>query len=175
MGLLSKLFAAKRKQPPLIVEQRAWVMVYDVPTADWQSQDDERAGDDFAVRVLKLTRDDARLTLLAKDYTGAAPETLAEIEAGLAAQYAAIFEITTSVQRQHGKLLLMDRTVPALDVVADGTTDGEAWRIRERYTTTSGHKLIIAAIGTAAEHEQFAGDIDRWFRGIAFRVDTSRS
>jgi hypothetical protein len=180
MGFLSKLFGSKPPPPPpprperLVVEQRPWVMVYDVPTeAGWTRSDDEREGEDFVVQVLKLARTDDRLVLLAKDYTGAVGDE--DLRArDWNAQYAQIFQAVTSVQLSDGKQTLMDREVDALDVVAEGTSADGPQRIRERYASIPGHQLIITAAGTIAAHERFAKDIERWFEGIAFRPRPSR-
>jgi hypothetical protein len=171
MGFLSKLFAPKAPRPALVVEQRPWVMVYDVPTdAGWERHDEERAGDDFVVQVLKLVRTDDRLVLLAKDYVGAVDETFETLQArDWNAQYAQIFDTVISVRVTKVEQMLMDRMAPALDVVAEGTTEDGPQRIRERYAYVPGHSLIITAAGTETAHERFAGDVDRWFSGVAFR------
>jgi hypothetical protein len=169
MGFLSKLFGSKPASPRLIVEQRSWVMVYDVPTdGGWQRFDDERRGDDFVVQVLKLARTDDRLVLLAKDYTGAVGDE--DLRArDWSAQYAQIFTAVTNISITDGKQTLMDHTIDALDVVAEGTSADGPQRIRERYASIPGHQLIITAAGTITAHERFASDVDRWFEGIAFR------
>lgn len=143
-------------------------MVYDVPTdPGWRRVDEEREGEDFFVQVLKLSRVDARLVLIAKDYTGDVDEDLKVRD--WHAQYAQIFETVTNISITDGKHTLIDRVVDALDVVAEGTNADDPQRIRERYASLPGHKLIITAAGTVAAHEQFARDVDRWFDGIAFR------
>jgi hypothetical protein len=169
MGFLSKLFKSKPTSPKLVVEQRAWVMVYDVPTdPGWMRSDDERQGEDFVVQVLKLARTDDRLVLLAKDYTGAVSDE--DLRArDWNAQYAQIFAAVTNIALTDGKQTLMDREVDALDVVAEGTSADGPQRIRERYASIPGHQLIITAAGTIAAHERFAKDVERWFEGIAFR------
>lgn len=172
MGFWSKLFAPKAPPPSkLIVEQRSWVMVYDVPTdAGWVRHDEEREGEDFVVQVLKLVRADDRLVLLAKDYVGTVAETFEDLQArDWNAQYAQIFGAVPHVRVTQTEQMLMDRTVPALDVVADGATADGPQRIRERYAYTPGHELIITAAGTVSAHERFASDVDRWFAGVAFR------
>jgi hypothetical protein len=146
-------------------------MVYDAPAdAGWERHDDERVGEDFVVQVLKLIRADDRLVLLAKDYTGAVDETFADLQArDWNTQYAQIFDAVTSVRVTTTEQLLMDRTVSALDVIAEGTTADGPQRIRERYAYVPGHQLIITAAGTVAAHERFANEVERWFVGIAFR------
>ena len=172
MGLFSKLFAPKAAQPRVLVEERPWVMVYDVPTdAAWTRSDSERTGDDFVLRAFKLTRSDARLALNAKDYSVASDETIADLQArDWRAQDAQVFETVTDVRVTPCEQTLMDRLVPALEVIAEGTTSGRAQRIRERYAHAPGHQLIITAAGDIDAHERFANDIERWFTGIAFRL-----
>lgn len=171
MGLFSKLFAPKASRPSLVVEQRPWVMVYDVPTdAGWERHDEERAGDDFVVQVLKLVRTDDRLVLLAKDYSGAVDGTFEDLQArDWSGQYKQIFDAVTNVRVTKTEQMLMDRMTPALDVVAEGTTADGPQRIRERYAYSPGHQLIITAAGMVTAHERFASDVDRWFTGVAFR------
>jgi hypothetical protein len=172
VGWVAKLFGARSPKPRIVVEQRAWVMAYDAPSNDpaWRREDTEREGDDFVVQVMKLVRTDDRLVLMAKDYTGNVDDTLDALRTkDWNAQYAQIFDAVTSVRVSDAEQTLMDRVVPALDVVAEGTTADGAQRIRERYAFVPGHQLIITAAGTVAAHERFAADVDRWFAGIAFR------
>lgn len=165
------MFAPKPSRPKVVVEQRSWVMVYDVPAdVGWERHDDERVGEDFVVQVLKLVRADDRLVLLAKDYTGAVDETIEDLRArDWKAQYGQIFDAVTSVRVTTTEQMLMDRMVPALDVIAEGTSADGPQRIRERYAYVPGHQLIITAAGTIAAHERLGNDVERWFVGIAFR------
>jgi hypothetical protein len=146
-------------------------MVYDAPSdAGWELHDEGRTGEDFTVQVLQLFRTDERLVLLAKDYVGAFDETIADLDArDWNAHYAQLFDKVTSVVVTETEQTLLDRTVPALDIVADGATVDGRQRIRERYAYVPGHQLIIVAAGSVAAHDKFAGDVDRWFTGIAFR------
>lgn len=154
------------------------MMVYDA-TVDpsWKRQDDHRKGEDYSTQVLKLARTDERLVLLAKAYTGAVPETLGEIgERDWTEQYAQIFDTVTNVRVSRSQLTLIDRVVPALDVIGEGTTIDGAQRVRERYACSPGHQLIVSAIGSATAHARFAADIDHWFANIVFRpVRSSRA
>jgi hypothetical protein len=175
MGFLTKLFAPKPPPPPppssIVVESRPWVMVYDVPAdPGWERHDTQRTGEGFVVQVLQLARTDDHLVLLAKDYAGAVDETIGELEArDWRGQYAQVFDTLTSVRVARCWQRLMDRTVAAIDVVAEGTTAEGAQRIHERYAFAPGHQLIVTAAGSASAHERFAVDVGRWFAGIAFR------
>ena len=171
MSFLTKLFAPKPPPPPILVEQRPWVMVFDVPTdPGWEKHDTQRTGDDFVVQVMQLARSDDHLVLLAKDYAGSVDETIGDLEArDWRGHYAQVFDAVTSVRVSRCEQRLIDRVVPALDVVAEGVTGEGQHRIRERYAFAPGHQLLIPAAGRAGAHERFAADVMRWFAGIAFR------
>ncbi len=167
MGLFSKLFAREAPQPRIVVEQRPWVMVYDVPVGEgWHRVDDERRGADFVVSVIKLVRTDDKLVLLAKDYAGSEHDTLADLETrDWSDQYTQILGAVPRIAITTTAQTLMDRVVPALDVTA--TSDADI--VRERYAVVPGHRLIVTAIGSASAHDKHAADIERWFAGVAFR------
>jgi hypothetical protein len=171
MGLFSKLFAKSEPEPRIVVEQRAWVMVYDVPVGEgWHRVEDERRGDGFVVNVIKLVRTDAKLVLLAKDYEGDDIETIEELEArDWTEQYTQILGEGPRIEITKTEQTLMDRAVPALDITASSDSDV----VRERYAIVPGHRFIVTAIGAAGAHEKYAADIEKWFAGVAFRAQPS--
>jgi len=173
MGLFSKLFAKSEPEPRIVVEQRAWVMVYDVPVGEgWHRVEDERRGDGFVVNVIKLVRTDTKLVLLAKDYASDEIETLEELEArDWTEQYTQILGATPRIAIEKTEQTLMDRVVGALDITASSDTD----LVRERYAIVPGHRFIVTAIGAASAHALYATEIERWFAGVAFRAQPSIS
>src|SRR5690349_14101012 len=137
MGFFGKLFAKPQPQPKIVVEAREWVMVYDMP-AEWQVQDLERGEDGWFLQELKAARadGDAKLVLIAKDYAG--PDVTTTHASLLAkdwsAQYAEIFGTSAAVTMREVEQTLMDRIVPAVELVADAAGQ----RIYERYAAVPG-------------------------------------
>src|SRR5437879_7289334 len=108
MGVLSRLFAPRAKPEPILVEQRAWVMVYEVPMdPGWQLVESARDGEGFHVQILKMSRSDETLTLLAKDYTCDRQRSIAELVGrDWRITYAQILELVTRVDLASSQQLL---------------------------------------------------------------------
>jgi hypothetical protein len=170
MGTIAKLLPTPIA-PPLVIEQRPWVMVYEARvTPKWELYEEERREDGFVVRVMKLVRADDLLVLTAKDFVSLNRESLDDLRTrDWIGQYEQIFDVTTSLALSESEQVLMDRVVPALDVVANGTIGNVRHRMRERYAHVAGHGLIVTAAGLRSAHDLFAADIERWFANVRFR------
>ncbi|HEY5944515.1 MAG TPA: hypothetical protein VIV40_03450 [Kofleriaceae bacterium] len=168
MGLFDKLLGKTPPQPKIVVEARPWVMVYDMP-ADWHVEDLERGEAGWWLQELKCTRTDGsdQLVLLAKDYAGPEVTTTHDSLAAKdwSAYYAEVFGQPATVQRRDVEQTLMERVVPAIELVAEAAGQ----RIHERYTSLPGHELIITAAGPVRLFERWPRDVDRWFSSLAFR------
>ena len=171
MRTTSKLFTPTLLRPPAVVELRPWVMVYEARvTPKWELYEEERREDGFVVRVLKLVRADDVLVLTAKDYVSLNRESIDDLRRrDWIGQYEQIFDVTTSLALSESEHVLMNRVVPALDIVAEGSIVGVMHRTRERYAHVSGHGLIVTATGLKSAHDLFAADIERWFANVMFR------
>ncbi len=172
MGFLSKLFAPRTPFSPIVVEQRRWLMVYEVRVdAGWELYEDELRDDDIVVHAMKLVRSDDVLVLMAKDYSKARHTPADDLGArDWSAHYAKVFDDVTNLRVAHTRHMLMDRVVPGRDIVVEGTVGAEAHRMRERYANVGGHALVVTAAGLASAHERFAHEIERWFSRVAFRL-----
>ena len=170
MGTIAKLLP-RPIAPPLVIEQRPWVMVYEARvTPKWELYEEERREDGFVVRVMKLVRADDLLVLTAKDFVSLNRESIDDLRTrDWIGQYEQIFDVTTSLALSESEQVLMDRVVPALDVVANGTIGNVRHRMRERYAHVAGHGLIVTAAGLRSAHDLFAADIERWFANVRFR------
>jgi hypothetical protein len=171
MRITAKMFAPALLRPPFVVEPRPWVMVYEARvTPKWELYEEERREDGFVVRVMKLVRADHVLVLTAKDFVSLNRESMRDLRTrDWLGRYEQIFDVTTSLALSETEQVLMDRVVPALDVVAEGTIQNVKHRTRERYAHVCGHGLIVTATGLRSAHDLFAADIERWFTNVGFR------
>jgi hypothetical protein len=167
MGFFDKLLG-RANEPKIVVEARPWVMVYDMP-AEWRVDDLERGEAGWWLQELRCSRADGneQLVLLAKDYAG--PEVTTThaslLEKDWFAYYENVFGEPAKVERREIEQTLMDRVVPAFELVADA--GGQ--RIHERYASVPDHELIITAAGPVRLFELWGADVARWFSSIAFR------
>ena len=155
--------------------QRGAIRVFECPISEgWQNTETQRTGDGFEVWVLKylLPLNPTPLALLAKIYeldaTWVPPE--APETTDWRALFAPLFSSVASVKTEATRQLTMNGSLDAVEAVIDGIGADTAGplRIRERRARRGQEQFVVTAMGSRADYDAHAEEIERWFSTSAF-------